>query len=195
MRVLIQLRTTRQLRAAFAAEEHVPPSATAAEALTPLGLVVDEGFDPVSLPAPRLGAEDRSLLALGGPLEFSTRPEDTTQLVRGTIPEDEAQQAVLAEAMAHPGVVGIYADPVIEHCLTCGSDRLFQNLLRVVLHLSRRRIMLRYLPVASSENPSVVRDDERRRAGGSLIESENAAALTHRAVRFAAPGNARRETR
>jgi hypothetical protein len=47
MRVLIQLRTTRQLRAAFAAEEHVPPSATAAEALTPLGLVVDEGFDPV----------------------------------------------------------------------------------------------------------------------------------------------------
>lgn len=122
MRVLIQLRTTRQLRAAFAAEEHVPPSATAAEALTPLGLVVDEGFDPVTLPAPRLGAEGRSLLALGGPLEFSTRPEDETQLVRGTIPEDEAQQAVLAEAMAHPAVVGVYSDPVIEHCLTCGGD-------------------------------------------------------------------------
>ncbi len=121
MRVLIQLRTTRQLQAAFAAEEHVPPSATAADALTPLGLVVDEGYDPVSLPSPRL-AEDRSLLALGGPLEFSTRPEDATQLVRGTIPEDESQQAVLSEEMAHPGVVGVYADPVIEHCLTCGGD-------------------------------------------------------------------------
>jgi subtilisin family serine protease len=122
MRVLIQLRSTRQLRAAFAADEHVPAAATAADALTPLGLVIDEGFDAVTLPTPRIGGEDRALLALGGPMEFSMRPDEVTQLVRGTIPEDEAQGAVLAEAMAHPAVVGVFADPVIEHCLTCVGD-------------------------------------------------------------------------
>ena len=122
MRVLIQLRTTPQLQAAMAAGDTIAPTATAAEALRPAGLVVDQGYDPVELPTPRVPEEDARLLALGGPLEFSFQPEDVTHLIRGTIPEDEGQEAVLAEAMAHPGVLGVFSDPTIEPFLTCIGD-------------------------------------------------------------------------
>jgi subtilisin family serine protease len=56
------------------------------------------------------------------PLEFDTSIDDVTQIVRGTIPEDDAQGAILAEASAHPAVVGIFSDVVIERCLTCIGD-------------------------------------------------------------------------
>jgi len=122
MRVLIQLRTTPQLRAAMATGEAIPASATEAAALVPAGLVLDASFEPVELPTPQLEDGDARLLALSAPLEFSTRPEDVTQLVRGTIPDDEAQGEILSEAMSHPSVVGVFSDPVIENCLTCIGD-------------------------------------------------------------------------
>ena len=122
MRVLIQLRSTPQVLAAVAARETVPVAATAAEDLVSSGLVLDPRYGPVELPSPRLAEGDGRALAMTGPLEFSTKIDDHTQLVRGTIPEDEAQSAVFAEASAHPSVIGIFADPVIEHCLTCIGD-------------------------------------------------------------------------
>jgi subtilisin family serine protease len=107
----------------MAADEGVPAAATAAEALVPEGLVLDQAFDPIQLPSPRLEDDDDGrVLAMSMPLEFSTRPEQATILVRGVIPEDEGQQAVLAAASANPAVLGVYADPVVERCLTCIGD-------------------------------------------------------------------------
>lgn len=121
MRVLIQLRSTPQFRAAMATGDAVPPSATEAAALVPAGLVLDGSFDPVELATPRLDGGDARMLALSAPLDFDSEPEAATQLVRGTIPDDD-DGVVLSEAMAAPGVVGVYADPVIENCLTCIGD-------------------------------------------------------------------------
>ena len=121
MRVLIQLRSTPQFRAAMATGDAISPSATEAAALVPAGLVLDAGFEPVELPTPRLDDGDGRMLALSAPIDFASEPEDVTQLVRGTIPDDD-QGAVFSEAMASPGVVGLYADPVIENCLTCIGD-------------------------------------------------------------------------
>jgi subtilisin family serine protease len=122
MRVLIQLRATPQFRAAMAAGGPVPPSTTEAAALVPAGLVLDAGFEPVAMPAPRLDDGDGRLLALSAPMEFSTAPGDVTQLVRGTIPDDDSQTDVISEAISHPGVVGVFSDPVVENCLTCIGD-------------------------------------------------------------------------
>lgn len=120
MRVLIQLRSSHQVRAALAANEPVPAAATAAEALMSAGLVLDQSFEPVELPSPRLDAEDDGrVLAMAAPLDFS---EPATTVVRGVIPDDEGAQAVLAAAGANPAVLGVFADPVVERCLTCIGD-------------------------------------------------------------------------
>ena len=122
MRVLIQLRTTPQVRAAMAAGEAIPATATEAAALVPAGLVLDAGFDPVELPGVQLEDGDSRLLAMSAPLEFFSEGEGVTQLVRGTIPDDDLQGEVISQAIAHPGVVGLFSDPVIENNLTCIGD-------------------------------------------------------------------------
>ena len=122
MRVLIQLRTTPQARAAMAAGETMPATATDAAALVPAGLVLDAGFDPVELPGVQLEDGDSRQLAMSAPLEFSSEGEGVTQLVRGTIPDDDLQGEVISQAIAHPGVVGVFSDPVIENNLTCIGD-------------------------------------------------------------------------
>jgi subtilisin family serine protease len=120
--VLIQLRSTPQLRASLAAGEAVPPTATEAAGLVSTGLVLDAGFDPVELPGVKVEEGDAPALAFAAPLEFSTRAEDATHLVRGTIPDDDTSDAVISEAFANPAVVGVFSDPVIENCLTCIGD-------------------------------------------------------------------------
>jgi hypothetical protein len=122
VRVLIQLRTTPQVRAAMAAGEAIPPTATEAAALVATGLVLDAGFEPVEVPAPLFDDGDARLLAMSAPLEFATEGEGVTQLVRGTIPDDDAQADVISEALSHPGVLGVFSDPRIENNLTCIGD-------------------------------------------------------------------------
>jgi hypothetical protein len=131
VRVLIQLRTTPQVRAAMAAGEAIPPTATEAAALIPTGLVLDAGFEPVEVPALQFEEGDARLLAMSAPLEFSSEGEGVTQLVRGTIPDDDTQAEVISEAIANPAVVGVFSDPVIENNLTCIGDPPVGNATRV----------------------------------------------------------------
>jgi len=117
MRVLIQLRTTPQARAAFAARESEPALPSH---LTAAGLLLDPSFAPVTLPAPGLApGQDGRMLAMAGPVSFSA--EHGSTIVRGEIPDDDAQQEVLTAATADPGVLGVFSDPEIAHCLTCGG--------------------------------------------------------------------------
>ena len=122
MRVLIQLRTTPQVRAAMAAGEAIAPAATEAAALIPTGLVLDAGFEPVELPAPQFEEGDARHLAMSSPLDFSFEGEGVTQLVRGTIPDDDTQGDVISEAISNPAVVGFFSDPPIQNNLTCIGD-------------------------------------------------------------------------
>jgi subtilisin family serine protease len=120
MRVVIELRSTPAIRSALRAAEAITPEEALSGRLVTAGLVLDRTFAPVALPGVRLAAEeDGRMLAMGAPLDFSDEP---TTLVRGEIPDDDAQHGVLAAATADPAVLGVFADPAIEHCLTCGGD-------------------------------------------------------------------------
>jgi subtilisin family serine protease len=120
MRVVIQLRSSPATRAATRAAEAIPPEEALSGRLAAAGLVLDQTFGPVALPGVRLEAEeDGRMLAMGAPLDFT---HDATTLVRGVIPDDDAQQGVLVAATADPAVLGVFSDPAIERCLTCGGD-------------------------------------------------------------------------
>jgi len=54
-----------------------------------------------------------------------------------------------------------------------GGDGRCEDLLRIVLDLPRRREVLRDLAVAAPQHPAVGCHDERRRAGGSLIDGKD----------------------
>ena len=106
----------------MAAGEAIAPAATEAAALIPTGLVLDAGFEPVEVPAPQFEDGDGRHLAMSSPLDFSSEGEGVTQLVRGTIPDDDTQGEVISEAISNPAVVGLFSDPVIENNLTCIGD-------------------------------------------------------------------------
>ncbi|NKY36761.1 S8 family peptidase [Nocardia speluncae] len=106
MRVVIELRPSpEQLSAATGSATDI--SATGLTGGLP-GFTLDSGFAPVPLSA---GARQVSDTSQQGTESF---------LVRGEIPDgDQAARDALAGAT---GVIGIFADPVIEPVLTCGDD-------------------------------------------------------------------------
>jgi subtilisin family serine protease len=56
------------------------------------------------------------------PRSFSSAPGDTPHVVRGQIPDGIGQVSAIAELQAHPDVIGVFADPVVETTLTCGNS-------------------------------------------------------------------------
>ncbi|MDB5948123.1 MAG: peptidase [Ramlibacter sp.] len=113
-----------QLRSSTAAHEAATRGVGGAAALTSgleasaLGISIDPSYPPVQLPSVQTstGAGVRSL---GQPLEFSLEPARSTYLVRGTIPDGVSQAAAMQSAAAHPDVVGIFSDPLIESSIVC----------------------------------------------------------------------------
>jgi len=110
-----------------------PVSHAAATALRPAARVTaaiergvgqfkaDSKYPVVQVPGVK-AATGAVMSSLSQPLDFSFKPADSTYLVRGTIPDGPAQSAALAEANAHPDVVAVYSDPVIESCPICPGD-------------------------------------------------------------------------
>jgi subtilisin family serine protease len=119
MKVLIQLRSTSTAHAAalgFAPS----PAVTAGVATIAGGLTIDPVYPPVQVPGIKT-TSGVAMRSLGQPLTFSMAPLESTYVVRGQIPDGSAQPAALAAAVSHPDVVGVYSDPLIESCITCGS--------------------------------------------------------------------------
>ena len=84
------------------------------------GLSIDPDYPPIQLPGVR-PATGGHLFSASQPMQFSMEPAQSTYIVRGQIPDGGPQAGALSAAAAHPDVVGIYSDPVIESCLTCGG--------------------------------------------------------------------------
>jgi subtilisin family serine protease len=125
MRVLVQFRSSPELHDALLAGEEMPAfaaeAAGAAGAVS--GLTLDARFTPVQVPTPKAAREGASPFRWAQPVSFSLAPEEATYLVRGSIPDDpEAQRTALAQAHARPEVVGVFSDPAIQTCLTCGAS-------------------------------------------------------------------------
>jgi subtilisin family serine protease len=60
--------------------------------------------------------------SLSQPLSFSMDAADSTYLVRGYVPDGSSQAAAVAAATAHPDVVGVFSDPLIESSIVCPGD-------------------------------------------------------------------------
>ncbi|WP_405138125.1 S8 family peptidase [Nocardia sp. NBC_01388] len=111
MRLLIQLRPAAELVAAVA-----DPGVTvrSSDILGESGgLVLDDSFAPIVVPGPAPSGS-------AGP-EYSLAPEHATVLVRGEIPDDDVAAGIRVLNQS-PTITGVFADPVIETCLTCGGD-------------------------------------------------------------------------
>src|SRR5262245_25411627 len=117
MKVLVQIRSSPALHAAALAAAPAGALTAGVEAAA-AGLTLDPEYPPVQVPAART-LSGSHLTSLAQPTTFSFEPQDSTYIVRGTIPDGAAQLGALAAAAAHPDVVGVFSDPVIESCLVC----------------------------------------------------------------------------
>ena len=123
-------------------------AATAAVASIP-GLKLDLTFAPVVLPrlVPGGGtaadAEERSSEPLSAESFASTATlpdfNGQTELLRGVVDESQLDPSMFA-AGPQDGVVGIFADPVIEPAITCGGSAAVGNAADVARLLGTRRL-------------------------------------------------------
>jgi subtilisin family serine protease len=119
MRVLIQLRTSTAAHAASLAAV-AEPSVTAGLTAAISTLAIDPSYPPVQVPGVA-GLAGAAVHSLSQPLTFSAQPADSTYLVRGQIADGAGRASTYAAVSAHPDVVGVFADPLIESTITCGS--------------------------------------------------------------------------
>ncbi|WP_433501424.1 S8 family peptidase [Sphaerimonospora sp. CA-214678] len=120
MRVLIQIRPSSDLVAAVADPTVAVTASDVADGLP--GVVLDHSFAPVAVPRPVPATPGADPLSLNQPLTFSMRPDEASVVVCGEIADDEISTRVSLLPMTRREVVAVYADPVIESCLTCGDD-------------------------------------------------------------------------
>lgn len=102
------------------AETAEPPFDMAAFADT--GLEVDQSFPAVVLPRPSATVRNRMMLAMGHPTDVPFEPEEMSYLLRGSVPDDDGQQAAVSNLLANPQVKGVFSDPVIRSTQTCVGD-------------------------------------------------------------------------
>jgi subtilisin family serine protease len=120
MRVLIQLRSSQTAHAAARASQPAP-ALTAHVASAVPGLQIDADYPPVQVPGV-ISMTGGPVFSLDQPVTYSHEAGDSTYLVRGQLPDGGPGLAALRAARAHPEVVGVFADPVIESCPVCGGD-------------------------------------------------------------------------
>ena len=132
MRVMIQLRPAGDFLGgpqAFAAGTRAAEAAPrmaglASEALGGLtaSFSLDASFPPVPVPTPVAEEQGADRFSLTAPREFATTASESSHVVRGSIPDGVHQQSALSELAAHPDVIGVFADPVVESTLVCPGD-------------------------------------------------------------------------
>jgi hypothetical protein len=110
MRILIQLRPAAELVAAVADPTVTVSSSDIIDDLP--GIVVDRSYAPVAVP--------QLVPAVTQP-SYSMAPADASVLVRAEIADDQIAAGVTLLSRS-PAVTGVFADPVIQTNLACGSD-------------------------------------------------------------------------
>jgi len=140
MKVLIQLRHSAAAHAAATQGLASPAVSASLAASAGAGITIDAGYPPVQLPSvvTSTGAGVRSLAQ---PLSFSLEPAQSTYLVRGSIPDGVSQAAAMQAAAAHPDVVGIFSDPLIESCLVCPGSAAVGTAADVAKQLSLSKLL------------------------------------------------------
>jgi subtilisin family serine protease len=119
MRVLLQLRASRDLTEAADAGLAIEAMPASPEQLVP-GFELDQSFSGVKIPTPVPAQPGGNPYILSQPLSFSE--EEATVVVRGEVDDSVVKAAEAIHAGRHPDVVAVFADPTIERCPTCGGD-------------------------------------------------------------------------
>jgi len=117
MRVLVQLRPTRASGLDAAAL-----AGPAASGGLPASFAIDTAYAPVPIPTPVSEEPGGDRFSLTTPRYFAAAAEDVTHVVRGVIPDGVGQVTAFADLIAHPDVVGVFSDPVIETTIVCPGD-------------------------------------------------------------------------
>ncbi len=122
MRVLLEVRSEAQVGGSLMAmaETAEPPFDLAALAET--GVEIDQAFPAVVVPKPSATVRDGMMMAMGHQADFSFEAEEVSYLLRGSVPDDDGQQAAVSSLLANPQVKGVFSDPVIESTRTCVGD-------------------------------------------------------------------------
>ncbi|MEJ1961081.1 MAG: S8 family serine peptidase [Gammaproteobacteria bacterium] len=134
MKVIIQLRSTSPLHSAALASE-ASPSLTAHVGNAIAGLTLDANYPPVQIPNVK-SVGGAAMHSLSQPLTFSFEAAESTYIVRGSIPDGALQAEAVASALAHPDVVGVFSDPLIESRITCGGSAAVGTAATVATRLS-----------------------------------------------------------
>jgi subtilisin family serine protease len=126
MRVLIQLRPPAEIVEAVIAAAAGAPGAPPAPAPEDIagrlpGVALDPRFPPLPVPRP-LAADGGHPVSLDQPTVYSLEPAEAGVLVRGEIADDQAASRLALLLGSRPDVTGVFSDPVIETCLTCGDS-------------------------------------------------------------------------
>ena len=129
MRVLIQMRSMPELRAAMTAESFTMTT----EAMSIDGFSLDQSYTPVLVPN-RQRREQVGAREVGRLFSFDARPEVSTYLVRGEV-ADESLELLRTSVEQDPNAVGVFSDPRISAIFICpntpvGNHRDVENLLR-----------------------------------------------------------------
>ncbi|MBF0142245.1 MAG: S8 family serine peptidase [Magnetococcales bacterium] len=82
------------------------------------GLEWDNGFTPVALAGRSVSDRAESVFNAAMAVRTSDDPADGTYLLRGTL----ADPAAADKLRGHEGVVGVFSDPEIAPCITCGGS-------------------------------------------------------------------------
>ncbi len=124
MRVLIQMRPAPDVveAAVRATRGAVAPPGPEAVAGDLPGFRIDPGYPPVPVPRPRPVDPRGDPLSLEQELTFSFEPQEAGVLVRGEIADDNLASRLALLSGSRPDIVGIFADPTIGSCPTCGDS-------------------------------------------------------------------------
>ncbi len=131
MRVLIQMQSMPELRAAMTAESFTMTT----EAVSIDGFSLDQGYTPVLVPN-RQRRDEVGAREVGRLFSFDARPEVSTYLVRGEV-ADESLESLKAAVEQDPNAVAVFSDPRISGIFTCpfntpvGNHRDVENLLQL----------------------------------------------------------------
>src|SRR5438132_9560760 len=120
------------------------------------GFIHDVAYPPVQLPAVRT-VGGALLHSLSQPLSFSFDAQASTYLIRGSIPAGAGQATALAAAAAHPDVVAVFSDPLIQPAIVCPGDppvgtarTVGTRLARTALHAAELDGRGVYLPIVDT---------------------------------------------
>jgi hypothetical protein len=124
MRVLIQLsppiEVVEAVISAIRADGGTAPAPEDIAAGLP-GVAIDPTFAPV--PVPRPLAEDGGFpVSLDQATVYSLDARQAGVLVRGQIADDDLASRLALLLASRPDLAGVFADPTIETCLTCGDS-------------------------------------------------------------------------